>query len=660
MTKRECASETLAVFTALAMFAAASMATADSSPESFTGELCASPPPVQRLQNYQLPDKSGSQADCSGTASNLLSIYDPTELYTVQVVVHVIMDSTCTQGIISDQTVADQIQVLNEDFLALPGTNGANGADTQIQFELATEDPDGNPTTGITRSCNDTWYNDSGDYWDTLAWDPSRYVNIYTNTVNGAGGYVPFFAFDSPELVGTNEDRVVVNSLGFGVGGPVVRRSLGHLTVHELGHYLGLVHTFIGGCASETAPGCYTDGDLICDTNPGSVVHTGCPTGVVDCGGLLAPIHNYMALTDDQCLEGFSYEQGQRMRCTLLNYRPGIFTSGSAVCGNGVREGAEECDGSDLGGATCGDFGCSSGTLSCTSSCTLDTSACTSCGVPMEWGTTSVDGAATTVLLAKTYTSPVVVTSVNYANNTVPIVTRVSNVTSTSFDVRLQNPSGGSVVAETVSYLVVEEGAHTIDGVQIEARTITSTVTDENNSWAGEVQSYLQSYTSPVVLGQVMSEQDGAWSVFWNRGGSRTAPPSATSLAVGKEVAEDPVVARNDETLGFIVIEAGHGTIGGVEYEAALGADTVRGIGNNPPYTYTFNTAFASAPAVTVVTMAAMDGGNGGWAYTFGPSASTASTLGLAIDEDQLNDSERNHTTEQVGYVVFASSGSVP
>ena len=51
-----------------------------------------------------------------------------------------------------------------------------------------------------------------------------------------------------------------------------------------------------------------------------------------------------------------------------------------AVCGNDVIEGTEECDGTDLGGATCADQGCSSGTVSCTASCTLDFSACTSCG----------------------------------------------------------------------------------------------------------------------------------------------------------------------------------------------------------------------------------------------------------------------------------------
>ena len=62
----------------------------------------------------------------------------------------------------------------------------------------------------------------------------------------------------------------------------------------------------------------------------------------------------------------------------------------------------------------------------------------------------------------------------------------------------------------------------------------------------------------------------------------------------GKTVCEDPTVARADETVGFIVFEGGHGTIGGVAFEALLGGDTVRGVTNSPPYTYTFGTSFAT------------------------------------------------------------------
>jgi hypothetical protein len=279
-------------------------------------------------------------------------------------------------------------------------------------------------------------------------------------------------------------------------------------------------------------------------------------------------------------------------------------------------------------------------------------------GTVMEWGTVTVGATAATVNLTGSYASPVVVTSINYDNNTIPVVTRISNVTGSSFDVGLQNAGAGSVAAETVSYLVVEEGVHTVDGTLIEAQTYTSTVTDENNSWVGQAQTLAGSFTNPVVVGQVMSSNDADWSVFWDQGTARTNPPSAAALTTGKTVCEDVVTARADETVGFVVVEAGHGTLGGVEFEAALGADTVQGVGNSPPYTYSFSTAFASAPSVAVVTMAGIDGGNGGWAYAYGPSPTSASSLDLAIDEDTIGDSERSHVNEQVGYVVFAAPGS--
>lgn len=121
-------------------------------------------------------------------------------------------------------------------------------------------------------------------------------------------------------------------------------------------------------------------------------------------------------------------------------------------------------------------------------------------------------------------------------------------------------------------------------------------------------------------------------------------------------VAEDPNTARANETIGFIVFEAGHGAIGGVEYEARLGRDSVRGTGNRPPYLYTFDTAFSSPPQVVVVTQAGMDDPNGSWAQTFGATPTTSTTCGLSMDEDQIRDVERGHSTEQVGYVAFQSA----
>ncbi|UCG15618.1 MAG: hypothetical protein JSV19_10020 [Phycisphaerales bacterium] len=271
----------------------------------------------------------------------------------------------------------------------------------------------------------------------------------------------------------------------------------------------------------------------------------------------------------------------------------------------------------------------------------------------LECGVVAVGDSAVTVPLNNTYDSPVVVCSAQYDNNTLPVVTRVSNVTPTSFDVHLQNPSGNPVTTDNVSYLVIEEGVSTIDGVEFEAWTYTSTVVDLNLSWVGELQRHKRSHVNPVVLGQVMSENDPDWSVFWCQGATAGDPPSPTLLRTGKHVGSDLDVTRAPETVGVIVTEAGHSTIGGVGFEARLGDATVQGVDNAPPYPYSFDTAFATAPTVAVVSQAGMIGADGSWAQAYGPTLATTTTLNLSLDEDQLEDTERRHTPERVAYAVF-------
>jgi len=116
-------------------------------------------------------------------------------------------------------------------------------------------------------------------------------------------------------------------------------------------------------------------------------------------------------------------------------------------------------------------------------------------------------------------------------------------------------------------------------------------------------------------------------------------------------VGEDPDTTRADETIGYIVIESGSGTISGIDYVAALGSDIVKSPTNSPPYVYSFSGL--ASPDVVVATQAAMDGGNGGWAILYGASPLSTTSINLAVDEDQANDSERSHTSEQVGYIVF-------
>jgi hypothetical protein len=267
---------------------------------------------------------TATTSDCSMDSTVPGPQWQPTTTRRIPVVVHIIRDDACTNGNVSDALVHGQMAVLNEDFRALAGTPGAAGADSNIEFFLATVDPSGNPTTGINRYCNTTWYQDKGSYWLSIAWDTTRYLNLYTNSAGGSRGYVPFLPADPVAAVGQPQDRVVINWLAFGRIGPTPPYHQGRTVTHEVGHYLGLFHTYYAGCGTASAPACYTTGDRICDTPPNATSHKGCTAGITSCGGVPVPIQNYMELTDDTCMTGFSAEQAQRMRCTLATYRPDL------------------------------------------------------------------------------------------------------------------------------------------------------------------------------------------------------------------------------------------------------------------------------------------------------------------------------------------------
>jgi len=287
---------------------------------------CATPmPTAEEIDEFE--GRGGSSSDCAST-TNPLSIYNPGDLFTIRVVVHVISNTSGT-GDISDAMVQSQIDILNEDFQALAGTPGAPGFNGRIAFELASEDPSGNPTNGITRHSNNNWYVDSGSYWNVIGWDTARSPNIYTMGSPGGSsgilGYVP--GLPHTGIAGTAADRVVCGWRYFGRDSPGAPYNQGRTATHEVGHYLGLYHTFQSGCGTSS---CYTTGDRVCDTNAESTSRFGCPTGATSCGSE-DPIHNYMDYTNDTCMWEFTPEQMNRSRCVLDHWRPDIYDTDPVV-----------------------------------------------------------------------------------------------------------------------------------------------------------------------------------------------------------------------------------------------------------------------------------------------------------------------------------------
>ena len=279
------------------------------------------------------PFARGTTSDCSNANTNPTAEYEPSggTLYEIPVVFHVLTRNNGT-GAVSDALINAQIDVLNEDFRAMAGTNGAGGTDTRIQFTLA----------GITRSRSNSWYNDSGTYYNSLAWDTTRYLNIYTNAAGGNLGYA--YVPSGGGVVGNTWDRVVLYWPTVGRPAPYgAPYNLGRTATHEVGHYLGLYHTFQGGCTSTS--GCNQNGDLICDTNPESQPNYS-PCSRSTCGSP-DPTNNYMDYSDDVCMNAFSSEQARRMRCTLENFR--VDLAGGNTGGNppGATSSPSPSDGAD-------------------------------------------------------------------------------------------------------------------------------------------------------------------------------------------------------------------------------------------------------------------------------------------------------------------------
>ena len=272
----------------------------------------------------------------------------------------------------------------------------------------------------------------------------------------------------------------------------------------------------------------------------------------------------------------------------------------------------------------------------------------------MEVGSATVSDSFSTVSLANTYTSPVIVTFPEYASNTLPLSTRIDNVTSTSFDIKLQHAdsSPSSLSSETVYYMVVEEGAGTIGGVPIEAHTYSTSTTAHTSSWTADSKTYTNTYSAdPIVLHQVMSYNDANWITTWvSRTSDRTNSPNTSGFQIGLNAAA-VASSHSAETIGYIVIgQTSSDTESGHVFETTQTSDSITGYGTSTPFSFT--ASFSSAPLV-IASQQHMDGADGSWLM---PNSISSTQIDLFVDEDQVTDSERSHTSEAAGYIAFDSA----
>lgn len=259
----------------------------------------------------------------------------------IPVVVHVIYENPTEN--ISEAQVISQIEVLNDDYRKLNADTGnvptwfkPIAADTEIEFVLAVRDPNGNTTNGITRTSTTVTNFSSANPKSTSAggkdgWPPKEYLNFWVCDLgNGLLGY----AIPPSSNPGSN-DGVVCGYKYVGkapdnpFGGAFNK---GRTATHEVGHWLGLDHTFLGGCSGMTASNCSSQGDGICDTPPTSNNNYGCPSDNQNtCAETPIDLNdqhmNYMDYVDDGCMNMFTDDQKARMRAIINTSRSGLLTS---------------------------------------------------------------------------------------------------------------------------------------------------------------------------------------------------------------------------------------------------------------------------------------------------------------------------------------------
>lgn len=254
------------------------------------------------------------------------------------VVVHVVTRPGVP--VISYAQVIHQIDVLNNDF-AGRGENIPKlaeefehlAADTDIRFCLASIDPNGNPTNGITYTMTDVsnialQTEDQGrisvhydQYGGKSFWNTDRYINIwvaeYGTGILGSSsmpGSAPF-----PEEEGIVMDLEHFGSIGTATHSGFFNR--GHTLTHEMGHYLGLLH--IWGDEDDSC----TDTDEIDDTPNAEGPYLDCPEGDQISCGENNMYQNFMDLTDDRCLAAFTHGQAMRMKTVIDLYYPDLSSS---------------------------------------------------------------------------------------------------------------------------------------------------------------------------------------------------------------------------------------------------------------------------------------------------------------------------------------------
>ncbi len=246
----------------------------------------------------------------------------------IPVVVHILYKDA--QENISDAQIESQIEVLNKDFTRTnidafntPVDFLSAVANIQLNFCLAQQTPNGNPTNGIIRKqTTNNFFPLLGNaiYYDSLggstAWNTEKYLNIWVGkTENGVLGWAQLPAAGDPTT-----DGVVIDFEHFGtIGTAVYPYNLGRTATHEIGHWFNLFHIWgDNSCGNDWV----NDTPIQEQANFGCKIHP-----YISCSNNGDMFMNFMDYTNDACMNSFTNGQKSRVWSSISNYRLGLLTS---------------------------------------------------------------------------------------------------------------------------------------------------------------------------------------------------------------------------------------------------------------------------------------------------------------------------------------------